>query len=157
MRRIRIVLYIFTLFYFINAANIYAQNKTDNVVVIFSDTVTGIFSTLENYGLYSENVISYRSSSNSIKMPQIAGIGNITLFNGKFANCNAFWTFYNNINMDTILRERITVQYYEKNEKKILVLNNAWPTKIEGISVDSSGHVLVSGMEISYENIIKND
>ena len=88
---------------------------------------------MKNDDIQSANTISYKmpNSTFSINMPKVATMGTITLFNGKFTNCKAFWVFYDNISMNTIMRENIKVQYYINNKKKVLVLKNAWPTNIE--------------------------
>ena len=116
-------------------------------------------------GLEAETqVIEYRDSNSKIfstvKMPGIAKFGNVTMKRGIFANDNLFWTWYNQIKMNTIQRQTVVIKLLDQNGGTVVTwtLNNAWPTKISGTDLKSDGNeVAIDTIEIVHEGLtIKN-
>lgn len=112
-------------------------------------------------GLETETqIIEYRHGNSKvfspIKMPGLAKVGNVTMKKGIFVNDNKFWTWYDQIKLNTI--KRITVVVALLNEtgapKMTWTLNNAWPTKITGTDLKSDGNeVAVESIEVAYETL----
>jgi phage tail-like protein len=116
-------------------------------------------------GLEAETqVIEYRHSNSkqfsTVKMPGIAKYGNVTLKRGVFVKDNHFFTWYDEIKMNTIKRKTVTIQLLDETGKPTMtwILANAWPTKITGIDLKSDGNeVAVDTLEIAHEGLtIKN-
>ncbi len=112
-------------------------------------------------GLNSETqVIEYRHGNSPIfypiKMPGLGKVGNVTLRKGIFVNDSKFWTWYNEIKMNTIARRTIVVSLLDETgtPKMTWTLNNAWPTKITGTDLKSEGNeVAVETLELAYETL----
>lgn len=121
---------------------------------------TGI-SFQEVSGLESETqIIEYRDSNSpqfsTVKMPGIAKYGNVTMKRGIFANDNLFWTWYNQIKMNTIQRQTVTIKLLDQDGKTVVTwtLNNAWPTKISSTDLKSDGNeVAIDTIEIVHEGL----
>ena len=116
-------------------------------------------------GLEAETqVIEYRDSNSktfsTVKMPGIAKYGNVTMKRGVFANDNIFWTWYNQIKMNTIQRQTVVIKLLDQAGGTVVTwtLNNAWPTKISSTDLKSDGNeVAIDTIEIVHEGItIKN-
>ena len=106
-------------------------------------------------------VIEYRHGDSkefsTIKMPGIKKYGNITLKKGVFKSDNLFWNWFNEIKMNTIQRESITIKLLDEEGKPTMTwtLTNAWPTKITGTDMKSDGNeVAVETLEIAHEKLI---
>jgi phage tail-like protein len=112
-------------------------------------------------GLEAETqVIEYRDSNSplfaTVKMPGIAKYGNVTMKRGVFANDNLFWTWYNQIKMNTIQRQTVVIKLQDQNGGTVVTwtLNNAWPTKITSTDLKSDGNeVAIDTIEIVHEGI----
>lgn len=112
-------------------------------------------------GLEAETqIIEYRASNSAVfstvKMPGIAKYGNVTMKRGVFAKDNSFWTWYNQIKMNTIKRQAVTIKLLDETGKPTMTwtLKNAWPTKISGTDLKSDGNeVAVDTIEIAHEGL----
>lgn len=112
-------------------------------------------------GLNSETqVIEYRHGNSPIfypiKMPGIGKVGNVTMRKGTFVNDNSFWTWYDEIKMNTIKRRTVVVNLLDETgaPKMVWTLNNAWPTKITGTDLKSEGNeVAVEAIELAFETL----
>lgn len=112
-------------------------------------------------GLEAETqVIEYRDSNSkvfsTVKMPGIAKYGNVTMKRGIFANDPIFWTWYNQIKMNTIQRQTVTIKLLDQNGGTVVTwtLNNAWPTKISSTDLKSDGNeVAIDTIEIVHEGL----
>lgn len=112
-------------------------------------------------GLEAETqVIEYRASNSkqfsTIKMPGIAKYGNVTMKRGIFVKDNSFWKWYDQIKMNTIKRQTVTIKLLDEkgNPTMVWTLTNAWPTKITGTDLKSDGNeVAVDTIEIAHEGL----
>jgi len=112
-------------------------------------------------GLDTETqIIEYRNGDSkqfsTVKMPGIAKVGNVTLKKGIFVKDNKFFTWYNNIKMNTIKRETVVIQLLDQTGAATMTwtLANAWPTKITGTDLKSdSNEVAVETIELAYETL----
>lgn len=112
-------------------------------------------------GLEAETqFIEYRASNSkelrTVEMPGIAKYGNVTLKKGIFVNDNAFWNWYNQIKMNTIKRELVTIKLLDEKGDVTMswTLTNAWPTKVTGTDLKSDGNeVAVESVEVAYETL----
>ena len=113
-------------------------------------------------GLEAETqIIEYRHGDSpvfsTIKMPGIAKHGNVTMKRGIFVNDSVFWSWMNDIKMNTIKRRTVTIKLLDETGKAVMqwMLNNAWPTKITSTDLKSDGNeVAVDTIEIAYETIV---
>lgn len=121
----------------------------------------GTVSFQEVSGLDTESQITeYRYGEShalsSIKMPGIAKMGNVSLKKGIFVKDNNFLKWYNEIKMNTIKREIVTIQLLDESGKPAMTwtLNNAWPVKISGTDFKSDANeVAVETLELAYEHM----
>lgn len=105
--------------------------------------------------------IEYRSGNSPIfsviKMPGLQKFSNITMKKGVFKSDNKFWDWFSQINMNTIARTLVTIQLLDEQGAPIMVwtLKNAWPTKITGTDLNSTGNeVAVETIEIVHEGLV---
>jgi phage tail-like protein len=113
-------------------------------------------------GLDSETQpIEYRHGNSPIfypiKMPGLGKVGNVTLRKGIFVNDATFWTWYNEIKLNTIARRTVVISLLDETAtpKMTWTLNNAWPTKITGTDLKSEGNeVAVESVEVAYETLV---
>ena len=105
--------------------------------------------------------IDYRHGNSkdfsTIKMPGLAQFTNVTLKKGIFVNDNAFWDWYDQIEMNTIKRVPITIKLLDQEGNNTMVwkLKNAWPTKIQGTDLKSDANeVAVESIEIVHEGLM---
>lgn len=115
----------------------------------------------EVWGMDPENqVLDNRHDHSPLFPPKMQGIskyGNVTMKRGVFVNDNLFWTWYNQVKMNTVTRCTILVKLLDENGKVMLFweLHSAWPTKITGTDLKSDGNeVAVESLEIAYEQLI---
>lgn len=112
-------------------------------------------------GLDAETqVIEYRHQDHpgfsTVKMPGIMKTGNVTMKKGVFSKDNQFWDWYNQIKMNTIQRETVTIQLLDEQGSPVMTwtLQNAWPTKITSTDVKSDGNeVAIETIEIAHEGL----
>jgi phage tail-like protein len=92
-----------------------------------------------------------------IKMPGINKTSNVTMKKGVFQSDNKFWDWYNQIKMNTIKKVPVTISLLDEagNPTMTWKLINAWPTKISGTDMKSTGNeVAVETIEIAHEGLI---
>lgn len=106
-------------------------------------------------------VIEYRASNNPLfsteKMPGITKYGNVTMKRGIFVKDTTFWTWFQQIKMNTIARRTVLIKLLDESGKTTMQwqLNNAWPTKITCTDLKSDGNeVAVDTLEIAHEQLI---
>ena len=104
--------------------------------------------------------IEYRSGNNAqfsvVKMPGLQKYGSVTMKKGVFKSDNKFWDWYNQIKMNTIKRETMTISLLDERGIPTMVwtLTNAWPTKITSTDMKSDGHeVAIETIEIAHEGL----
>jgi phage tail-like protein len=128
--------------------------------VTFDNGVTGSFQ--EVTGLETETkAIEYRHGDSNvfspIKMPGLARVGNVTLRKGIFAGDISFWSWYDQIKMNTIKRATVVVNLLDQTgaPKYVWTLNTAWPSKITGTDLKSEGNeVAVESLEIAFQTLV---
>ena len=89
-------------------------------------------------------------------MPGIAKTGNVTLKKGVFVKDNDFFKWYDDIKMNTIKRETVTIQLLDEGGKSTMTwtLINAWPTKISSPDLKSDANeVAIETLELAHEGI----
>jgi phage tail-like protein len=112
-------------------------------------------------GLDSEiQQIEYRQGNNpvfsTIKMPGMIKTGNITMKRGVFVSEDKFWDWYHKVEMNSMDRVPITIRLLDESHAPVMTwtLINAWPTKIKGADLQSSGQeVAIESIEIAHEGI----
>jgi len=73
-----------------------------------------------------------------------------------FKSDNKFWAWFSTIKMNTIKRQPLTISLLDEAGKPTMVwkLQNAWPTKITGTDLKSTGNeVAVETIEIAHEGL----
>ncbi len=145
-----------------------AGEKQDNVWPLpkfyFSVDITDVGDDLpfqEVSGLDTESQpIEYRAGNSkvwsTIKMPGMVKTGNVTLKKGVFVKDNKFWDWYEQIKLNTIKRQTVTIKLLDEggNPTMVWTLANAWPTKITGTDLKSDGNeVAVETLEIAHEGL----
>jgi phage tail-like protein len=119
------------------------------------------YSFQEVSGLDSETqIIEYRHGNSkdfpTIKMPNAAKYGNVTLKKGLTLKDDLFFNWYNQIKMNTSQRQTVTIQLLDESGKPTMTwtLLNAWPTKITGTDLKSDGNeVAIETIEIAHEGL----
>lgn len=122
---------------------------------------SGVVLFQEVSGLDAEaEVIEYRAGSSkefsTVKMPGLKKYGNVTMKKGVFKSDNKFWDWFNQIKMNTIKRETVTISLLDESGAATMVwtLTNAWPTKISGTDLKSDDNeVAVETIEIAHEGL----
>lgn len=106
-------------------------------------------------------VIEYRHGNSkefsTIKMPGIKKFSDITLKKGVFKSDNKFWDWFNQIKMNTIERQPVTISLLDESGSPTMVwkLTNAWPTKITGTDLKSDGNeVAVETLVLAHEGLV---
>jgi phage tail-like protein len=104
--------------------------------------------------------IEYRHGNSpsftTIKMPGIRKYASVTLKKGVFAGDNKFWDWFNEIKMNTIKRQNVTISLLDESGEPTMVwtLTNAWPTKVTGTDLKADGNeVAVETIELAYEGL----
>ena len=129
-------------------------------VVNWGDIQTNI-AFQEVSGLDTESqIIEYRGSNSkeysNVKMPGLKKYSNVTMKRGIFANEPLFWTWYDQIEMNVVKRQTVTVQLLDQKNEVVVTwtLTNAWPTKITVTDLKSdSNEVAVDTIEIAHEGL----
>lgn len=121
----------------------------------------GVISFKEATGMDMESeIIEYRAGDSAvhskIKMPGLKKYSNITLKKGIFKGDNKFWDWINEIKLNTIKRQTVTLSLLDETNNPTMVwtLTNAWPTKIstDGLKADGN-EVAIETMELAHEGI----
>ncbi|MDR0687881.1 MAG: phage tail protein [Prevotellaceae bacterium] len=145
-----------------------AGEKQDNVwplpkfyftVKVDKDLAEATFQEVSGLDVEAQ-IIEYRHGNSpdfsTIKMPGIKKYGNITLKKGIFKGDNKFWSWFNQIKLNTIKRQAVTISLLDEGGAPTMVwtLKNAWPTKITGTDMKSDGNeVAVETLEIAHEGL----
>ena len=90
------------------------------------------------------------------KMPGIKKFSDITMKKGVFKSDNKFWDWFNEIKMNTVKRIPVTISLLDEEGSPTMVwtLTNAWPTKISGTDLKSTGNeVAVETIVIAHEGL----
>jgi len=129
----------------------YFQVKWDSAVMSFQE-VSGLDVEAQS--------IEYRHGDSpvfsAIKMPGLKKYGNVTMKKGVFKSDNKFWDWFNQIKMNTIKRVPVTISLLDEEGKPTMVwtLTNAWPTKVTGTDLKSTGNeVAVESIEVAHEGL----
>jgi phage tail-like protein len=91
-----------------------------------------------------------------LKMPGMKKYSDVTMKKGVFKADNKFWAWFNEIKMNTIKRKPVTISLLDEAGKPTMVwtLANAWPTKITGTDLKSTGNeVAVETIVIAHEGL----
>lgn len=142
------------------------STQSDNVWPIpqfhFKVELDGIGNSFQEVsGLNVESTpIEYRAGDSKafspVKMPGLKKHGNVTLKKGVFVNDNKFWEWFNAIKMNVIARKPMTISLLDEEGNATMVwkLLNAWPTKITGADLKSTGNeVAVETIEVVHEGL----
>ncbi len=90
------------------------------------------------------------------KMPGLKKYSDITMKKGVFKSDNKFWDWFNEIKMNTVKRIPVTISLLDEEGSPTMVwtLTNAWPTKISGTDLKSTGNeVAVETIVIAHEGL----
>lgn len=110
------------------------------------------------------DIIEYRDGNSTgpigRKLPRINKYGNITMKRGVFDQDSSFFSWMNQVTMNTIPRKSILIKLIDENGQVVIEWSviNAWPLKITTTDLKSDGNeVAIESIEIAYEyfNIIK--
>jgi len=115
---------------------------------------------LEVSGLGETPVIEYRHGDSPvfypIKMPGLGKVGNVTMRKGIFASDQKFRQWFSGITMNTIARRSVVINLLDETgaPKMVWTLHNAWPIKITGADLKSTGdEVAVETLELAFESL----
>lgn len=112
-------------------------------------------------GLSAETeVIEYRDGNSpafsTVKMPGIAKNRIVTLKKGIFVKDNQFFAWYENIKLNTIQKNTVTIKLLDESGSPVMTwtLKNAWPSKVTGTDMKSDGNeTAVESIEIVHEGV----
>ena len=110
-------------------------------------------------------VIEYRNGASpeysKTKMPGMRKYSNITLKRGTFQGDNEFYTWFNNVQLNTIERRDLTISLLNESHEPVIVwkIKNAWPVKVQSTDLKADGNeVAIESMELAHEGlVIQND
>ena len=113
-------------------------------------------------GLDAEaQIIEYRHGNSpvfsTIKMPGIKKYSNVQLKKGVFVKDNKIFDWFNTISMNIIQREPVTISLLDEKGNPTMVwkLNNAWPTKVTGVSLKSDGNeAAIEQLDLAHEGLV---
>jgi phage tail-like protein len=104
--------------------------------------------------------IEYRAGSSKefapVKMPGLKKFSDVTLKKGIFKGDNKFFTWFKEINLNTIKRKPVTISLLDETGAPTMVwtLANAWPTKITGTDLKATGNeVAVETIVVAHEGL----
>ncbi len=104
--------------------------------------------------------IDYRDGSSPeyqvTKMPGIPQYSTITLKRGMFVGDNEFFQWLNTVKLNQIERRDLTISLLNEEHAPVTVwkVKNAWPSKVEGPSLNSTGNeVAVETIELTHEGL----
>ena len=112
-------------------------------------------------GLQTESkAIEYRHGNSKIfapiKMPGMLSVGAVTLKKGIFVKDAKLFTWFSEIKMNLIKRRTVVISLLDEagDGKMTWTLNNAFPTKITGTDLKSTGNeVAVESVELAFETL----
>jgi phage tail-like protein len=112
-------------------------------------------------GLQTESKpIEYRHGNSKIfapiKMPGMFSVGNVTLKKGIFIGDTKFFAWFSEIKMNLIKRRTVVINLIDEAGKAKIswTLNNAFPTKVTGTDLKSTGNeVAVESIELAFETL----
>jgi phage tail-like protein len=91
-----------------------------------------------------------------LKMPGMKKYSDVTMKKGVFKGDNKFWDWFVEIQMNTIKRKAITINLLDEGGKPTMIwtLDKAWPTKITGTDLKSTGNeVAIETIVIAHEGL----
>jgi phage tail-like protein len=104
--------------------------------------------------------IEYREGAsyqyNVTKMPGMPKFADISLKRGIFTGDNEFYTWITTVQLNKIERRDITISLLNENHEPVMVwkVSNAWPSKVEGPSLKSTGNeVAIESITLVHEGI----
>ncbi len=104
--------------------------------------------------------IDYREGSSLeyqvTKMSGIPQYSNITLKRGIFRADNEFFQWLNSVKMNNIDRRELTISLLDEEHNPVMVwkVKDAWPCKVEGPSLNSTGNeVAVESIDLCHEGL----
>jgi phage tail-like protein len=107
---------------------------------------------------YEIQAIEYRDGASPefhvTKMPGIQKFNNITLKRGMFKGDNELFTWLNTVKMNTIERRDVTIKLLDEEHNPVMIwkVKNAFPVKLEGPGLKSSGNeVAIESVELAHE------
>lgn len=105
--------------------------------------------------------VEYRAANSlvfaAIKMPGLKKYGRVTLKKGVVISDQKFWDWLNAIKLNTAKRNTVIISLRDEGGKPTMAwrLTNAYPTKITGTDLKSTGNeVAVESIEIVHEGIL---
>jgi phage tail-like protein len=108
----------------------------------------------------TNDVIEYREGSSpayhTIKMPGLQRTSNIILKRGMFASDNDFYTWYNTIAENTVIRRDITINLLDESLAPVIAwkVRNAWPFKIVYTDLKAgASEVAIETLELTHEGL----
>lgn len=90
------------------------------------------------------------------KMPGLKKYSDVTMKKGVFKSDTRFWDWFNAIKMNTVKRVLVTISLLDEEGKPAMVwtLTNAWPTKITGTDLKSTGNeVAIETLVVAHEGL----
>lgn len=104
--------------------------------------------------------IEYREGSsyeyNVTKMPGMPKFGDISLKRGVFAKDNDFFLWISTVKLNDIERRTLTINLLDETHAPVMTwtIKNAWPSKVEGPSLKSTGNeVAIESITLVHEGI----
>ncbi len=105
--------------------------------------------------------IDYREGSSLeyqvTKMSGIPQYSNITLKRGIYRADNEFFQWLNTVKMNNIDRRELTISLLDEEHNPVMVwkVKEAWPCKVEGPSLNSTGNeVAVESIDLCHEGLM---
>lgn len=127
--------------------------------VTFGDK--GEMSFQEVSGLDTEyDVIEYRAGNSldfsTVKMPGLRKGSDVTLKKGTFRDDTALYDYFNEIKMNTITRQTVTIQLLDEEHHPMFTwtLKNAFPMKVSGTDLNAqNSDVAVEEIVLAHEGL----
>ncbi|MFT4601138.1 MAG: phage tail-like protein [Arenicella sp.] len=106
------------------------------------------------------DVIEYRDGNaqtfSTQKMSGLRKSGDVTIKKGIFADDKDYYTWFNEVAMNTPVRKDVTISLLDEEHAPVMTwkLINAWPKKISSPDMKSdSSEVAIETMEIAHEGV----
>ncbi|MDR0893513.1 MAG: phage tail protein [Mediterranea sp.] len=108
------------------------------------------------------DVIEYRAGDSpvftKVKMPGLRKSGDVTLKKGIFKDDKKLWDWLNQVKMNTIKRETVTISLLDETGGVVhtWTLTNAWPKKVsaEGFKADGNS-VAMETLVLAHEGVTR--